>query len=182
MAGVVPLAIRTGGESAAYGYIVPGAILLLFAAGFTAMSPMTKNAGAFYSCIARGLGRPLGIGIGIGSGSALVALVAYNAMAVCPPADFAYCTANTFSSPVGVDVPRQPIAVVGTAAVAFLGLVPVWRSVSPLDLLTAAGSAVNRSLPLPLPVLFLVGAVMALRVRRRDPVLYESLGTRDVEG
>ncbi|MFE3120521.1 APC family permease [Streptomyces niveus] len=115
MAGVVPLAIRTGGESAAYGYIVPGAILLLFAAGFTAMSPMIKNAGAFYSYIARGLGRPLGIG------SALVALVAYNAMAVCLLAGFAYYTANTFSSLFGLDVPWQLIAVVGTAAVAFLG-------------------------------------------------------------
>src|SRR5690606_29818840 len=34
VAGVVPLAIRTGGMSAAYGYLIPGAILILFAIGF----------------------------------------------------------------------------------------------------------------------------------------------------
>lgn len=53
---------------------------------------------------------------------------------------------------------------------------------SQLDLLTAAGSAVNWALLLPLPALFVVGVVMALRIRRRDPVRYESLGTEDVEG
>ncbi|MFD9866487.1 hypothetical protein ACFXI8_08585 [Streptomyces niveus] len=54
--------------------------------------------------------------------------------------------------------------------------------ISQLDLLTAAGPAVNWALLLPLPVLFLVGVVMALRIRGRDRARYESLGTGDVEG
>lgn len=78
---------------------------------------------------------------------------------------------------------HSPWRVLIAPAVAAVGLVVlVWLSISQLDLLTAAGSAVNWALLLPLPALFLVGVVMALRIRRRDPVRYESLGTEDVEG
>jgi len=115
VAGVVPLAIRTGGQSAAYGYIVPGAILLLFAFGFTAMSPLIKNAGAFYSYVARGIGRPLGVG------SALVALLAYNAMTICLIAGFAFYTTNMLDSLFGLDVGWQYIAAFAVVAVGVLG-------------------------------------------------------------
>ncbi|MET4921560.1 hypothetical protein P3L51_04160 [Streptomyces sp. PSRA5] len=47
---------------------------------------------------------------------------------------------------------------------------------------TAAGSAVNWSPLLPLPVLLLVGVAMAPRIRGRDPARCESLGVEDVEG
>ena len=50
--------------------------LLVYAAGYVAMSRHVRNAGAFYAYIARGLGPEAGVG------SAWTALVAYNAMQI----------------------------------------------------------------------------------------------------
>jgi amino acid transporter len=52
------------------------AVLVVFCIGYVAMARHTINAGAFYSFIARGLGRPLGVG------AAFVAFVAYSMLAV----------------------------------------------------------------------------------------------------
>jgi amino acid transporter len=122
VAGVMPLAIRAGGKAAAYGYIVPGIVLLLFSCGFTAMSPLIKNAGAFYSYIARGLGRPFGVG------SALIALVSYNAMTITLMAGFAYFTKNMFASLFHLNVPWQILAVAGILAVGLFGYFKVTLS------------------------------------------------------
>ncbi|CAM5257900.1 APC family permease OS=Streptomyces alboniger OX=132473 GN=CP975_06705 PE=4 SV=1 [Streptomyces alboniger] len=50
-----------------------------------------------------------------------------------------------------------------------------------LDLLTGASRAVNAALIAPLPVLFVTGAVLALRIRGRDPAAYERLTSVDAE-
>src|SRR4051812_32114860 len=42
-------------------FAVSGLVLLLFTVGFAAMARRSPNAGALYSYIARGLGRPTGI-------------------------------------------------------------------------------------------------------------------------
>ncbi|HEX7909019.1 MAG TPA: APC family permease [Paraburkholderia sp.] len=57
-------------------YLVAGALILIFAVGFTTMSKHVPNAGAFYAYIAVGIGRPLGLG------SALMAMLAYGFMMV----------------------------------------------------------------------------------------------------
>lgn len=70
--GPVPLGISIGdGTGFPATYIISGIALLLFAVGFTTMTPFVKSAGAFYSYIERGLGR----GTGLGSGFA--ALLSY---------------------------------------------------------------------------------------------------------
>lgn len=115
VAGVIPLAIRTGGVSAAYGYVIPGLVLLLFAIGFTAMSPLIHNAGAFYSYIAHGLGRRLGVG------SALIAVVSYNAMSICLLAGFTFYTQSLLHTVFGVDVNWVVLAAIAIAGVAALG-------------------------------------------------------------
>ena len=115
VAGVVPLAIRTGGLSAAYGYLIPGAILVLFAIGFTAMSPRVRNAGAFYSYISMGVGRPAGVG------GSYVAVIAYNAMTICLLAGFSVYGQSTIRSLTGADVPWPILAAVGLAAIIALG-------------------------------------------------------------
>jgi amino acid transporter len=51
-------------------------ILLLFTVGYAAMARRSPNAGALYSFIARGLGRPTGIG------AAWLALLSYNALQI----------------------------------------------------------------------------------------------------
>src|SRR3954453_20841719 len=76
MAGVAPLAILFGGIGAPAAYVGVGVLLCLFAVGFTPMTPYIRNAGAFYSYIARGLGRPAGLG------AALLALFSYNALQI----------------------------------------------------------------------------------------------------
>ncbi len=52
-------------------YLGVGVLMLVFAAGFSAMSKHLPNPGAFYAYITAGLGRPLGLG------SAFVALASY---------------------------------------------------------------------------------------------------------
>jgi amino acid transporter len=63
VAGVVPIVIAAGNGLGAPGtYLVIGAILLLFAVGFTTMTRHIARAGAFYAYVTAGLGRPMGLG------------------------------------------------------------------------------------------------------------------------
>ena len=62
---IVPLALAAG-----------GLVLLHFAAGYAATARRAPNAGALYSIIARGLGRPVGVG------AAWIALLSYNALQI----------------------------------------------------------------------------------------------------
>lgn len=55
-------------------YLVVAAVLALFAVGYVAMSRRIVNAGAFYTYVTHGFGKPAGVA------TAMVALLAYNAM------------------------------------------------------------------------------------------------------
>ncbi|MFC8419878.1 APC family permease [Streptomyces sp. NPDC057236] len=57
----VPLGLGNGGGAPA-AYALVGLMIGLFAVGFIAMSRHVTDAGAFYTYISRGLGRPLGVG------------------------------------------------------------------------------------------------------------------------
>ncbi|MCK0174115.1 APC family permease [Mycolicibacterium sp. F2034L] len=73
--GVVPLGIASGnGTGFPATFIVSTVVLLLFAIGFTAMTPFVDEAGAFFSYVRAALGNPAGIGI------AFVAVVSYVAL------------------------------------------------------------------------------------------------------
>ena len=73
--GVVPLGIASGnGAGFPATFVVSTIILLLFAAGFTALTPFVDEAGAFFSYVRQALGFPTGIGI------AFLALVSYVAI------------------------------------------------------------------------------------------------------
>ncbi|MEV5952170.1 APC family permease [Streptomyces sp. NPDC051987] len=115
MAGVAPLAILFGGIGAPAAYVGVGVLLCLFAVGFTAMTPYIRNAGAFYSYIARGLGRPAGLG------AALVALFSYNALQIGVFGAFGFFSAATMNDLLGVDLPWPVYAFAGIAVVWFLG-------------------------------------------------------------
>jgi amino acid transporter len=72
MGGPVPLGIASGnGVGFPAIFVVSTLIILLFAVGFTALTPYVPDAGAFYSYIGKGLGRVPGFGF------ALVALISY---------------------------------------------------------------------------------------------------------
>ncbi|MFK0107028.1 APC family permease [Streptomyces sp. NPDC091217] len=75
IAGAVPIAVGIGnGAGVPAAYLAAGVIVLLFSVGFVAMGRHVVDAGAFYTYIGKGLGRPAG------SGSAGVALFAYCAV------------------------------------------------------------------------------------------------------
>jgi amino acid transporter len=73
--GVVPLGIASGdGAGFPATFVVSTIILLLFAIGFTALTPYVDEAGAFFSYVRQALGFPTGIGV------AFLALVSYVAI------------------------------------------------------------------------------------------------------
>lgn len=69
--GYLPAVIYFGGVGAPISFLVAMALLLLFSVGFVAMSRGIPNPGAFYSFIAHGLHKTLGLG------SAFLATLAY---------------------------------------------------------------------------------------------------------
>jgi amino acid transporter len=75
VAGAVPLAFMLGnGTGVPATFIFMTLVMLAFSAGYVAMSRHVKNAGAFYAYAARGLGG------NCGGATAIIALVAYNAL------------------------------------------------------------------------------------------------------
>ncbi|WP_030777079.1 APC family permease [Streptomyces sp. NRRL S-920] len=122
MAGVAPLAIGMAGPAAPLGYLLSGLLLIVFAAGFTAMSRYVRNAGAFYAYIGRGLGRPTG------AGSAYVALFSYNAIEVGLLAAFGWFTESGFEDLTAVHVPWWIWALAGLGAIGVLGYLKVTLS------------------------------------------------------
>ncbi|AJT43039.1 amino acid permease [Psychromicrobium lacuslunae] len=110
-----PTSLRMGGIGAPGAMLVCGVILLLFAAGFTAMSKYVRNAGAFYIYVARGLGKPAGIGI------ALVTAVAYAFLCLCFYGFVGFFAAITFKDLFGVDLPWGLYSVVALLIVGLLG-------------------------------------------------------------
>lgn len=115
MAGVAPLAILFGGIGAPAAYLAVGVVLVLFAVGFTAMTPYIRNAGAFYSYIARGLGRPAGLG------AALLAVFSYNSLQIGMFGAFGFFASTTANDLLGVDLPWPVYAFAGIAVVWLLG-------------------------------------------------------------
>ncbi|WP_406101956.1 APC family permease [Streptomyces sp. NBC_01003] len=122
LAGVAPVAIAIGGPGAPLGYLISGALLVLFAAGFTAMSLYVRNAGAFYAYVARGLGRTIGVGI------AHVAVVSYNLITPGVAAAFGYFAAGSVHDATGADIPWWVLSGVCVLAVGVLGWLRVTLS------------------------------------------------------
>lgn len=122
LAGVAPFAIGLGGAGAPLAYLVSGVLLVLFAAGFTAMSLYVRNAGAFYAYVAHGLGRILGVG------TAYVAVVSYNLITPGVAAAFGYFAADSIHEATGTDIPWWVLSGVCVAAVGVLGWLKVTLS------------------------------------------------------
>ena len=61
--GSIPLAIGRGGIGTAGVFLIAAVFLAVFAVGYVVMTRYIPNAGALFSYISAGLGRPLGIGV-----------------------------------------------------------------------------------------------------------------------
>lgn len=112
---VVPVGIALGDGKGFVGiFVVVALVLLLFAVGYAAMSKHVTNAGAFYSYVARGLGREAG------SSAGFVALVAYSAMAIALSAGVGFFAHATFLSQFSIDLPWGAWWAIGVAIVGLL--------------------------------------------------------------
>jgi amino acid transporter len=131
VAGAAPLTVIIGSISAIYAiigstavpitYIVVAGILSLFTVGFVAMSRHIVNSGAFYSYIAHGLGRMVGVG------AAFVALPAYSLMQIGLFGLFGSAASGILAA-LGYSVPWYACAIAAWALVAVLGL--LWVDLS----------------------------------------------------
>lgn len=117
--GSTPLAIGRGGIGTAGMFLVVGAFLAIFAVGYTAMTRFVPNAGALFSYIAAGLGRPLGLG------TAFVAVLAYAIAATGAIGPFAVFASQAVASITGVQTSWEPWAFGGLAAMGILGVLNV---------------------------------------------------------
>lgn len=97
--GATPVAFAFGNGAGVPGaFVLAGLLYLIFSAGFTAMSRHVGGAGAFYTYIAQGLGRPAGVG------GALIALMTYTAVQCAIYALFGVFFAGTMAG-LGLDLP-----------------------------------------------------------------------------
>lgn len=120
VAGVVTTAYAiTGITGLPIAFLVVGVVLAVFAVGYVAMARHMANAGAFYTYIARGLGRPAGIA------AAWVALIAYNALQVGLYGAFGAATTPLIERWFGVTPPWWVVSLVAWALVAALGVMRV---------------------------------------------------------
>nr|BFE64525.1 APC family permease [Dactylosporangium thailandense] len=100
-------------------FLIIAAILAVFSFGYVAMSRHITNAGAFYSYIAQGLGRPLGVG------GAMVALLAYNLLQVGLYGAFGAFLSQFLAEKANLNVDWWILALVLWLFIAVLGLLRV---------------------------------------------------------
>ncbi|SPL93450.1 amino acid permease-associated region [[Actinomadura] parvosata subsp. kistnae] len=120
VAGVVTTGYAvTGITGLPVAFLVVGVVLAVFAVGYVAMARHLANAGAFYTYVTRGLGRPAGIA------AAWVALIAYNTLQVALYGAFGVASAPLFERWLGVTPAWWALSLAAWALVAALGLMRV---------------------------------------------------------
>lgn len=132
MVGNLPLALYLGDGAGTPGAFALATLILLgFAVGYAAMGQQVVNTGAFYTYVARGLGRPPAVG------AAYLAVLSYNAMTVALAGAVGYFVDIVLDTE-GVHGPWQLYSGLAIAAMAFLGYRSVDISARVLAVLMAA--------------------------------------------
>jgi amino acid transporter len=129
LSAVAPLTVIGGVVTTAYAvtgltdipaaFIAVALILAVFSVGYVAMARRIVNAGAFYSFISRGIGRPAGVA------AALVAVLAYNGLQVGLYGAFGPQAAGYFNDKFGWDLSWWVYALVAWLVTAVLGVLAV---------------------------------------------------------
>lgn len=129
LAAAAPLTVVAGGATTGWAvtkvigipiaYLAIAVVLAIFSVGYTAMSRKIVNAGAFYSYIARGLGRVPGVG------AAFVAMLGYNTMQVGLYGGFGPVLAGLIAERLGFDMQWWVYAFIGWAVIGVLGVMRV---------------------------------------------------------
>lgn len=115
MAGVAPIALAVGGVGVPAAYLLSGAVLAIFAIGFTAMAAAIPRTGGFFVYIGHTFG-----GV-VGFASAVVAIVSYNCLQIGVYGLFAVQTQAALQDLFGIDAPWPLIAAVAVLLVYALG-------------------------------------------------------------
>ncbi|MBX6356152.1 MAG: APC family permease [Micromonosporaceae bacterium] len=129
LSAVAPLTVIGGVVTTAYAvtgltdipaaFIAVALILAIFSAGYVAMARRIVNAGAFYSFISRGIGRPVGVA------AAMVAVLAYNGLQFGLYGAFGPQAAAYFGDKFGWDLSWWVYALAAWAVTAVLGVLAV---------------------------------------------------------
>ncbi len=115
IAGALPLTILLGNGAGAPGaYLLIGAVIVLFAVGFIAMSRRVDAKGAFYAYVGAGIGRKAG------TGSAWLALLAYATVQAAMYGLYGASVAGLLAS-IGLTVPWWLPVLITIAVVQLLG-------------------------------------------------------------
>ncbi|MQB41194.1 APC family permease [Rhizobium sp. ICMP 5592] len=97
--GASPAAFAFGNGAGVPGaFVLSGLLYLIFSVGFTAMSRYVGGAGAFYTYIAQGIGKPAGVG------GAMMAIVTYSAVQIAIYALFGVFVGGALA-PLGMTLP-----------------------------------------------------------------------------
>lgn len=129
VAASAPLTAVAGGQAATYlvtgnqgipFLFIPLAIVLgVFAVGYAAMSHHVADAGAFYTYVARGLGKIPGVG------AAFIALVSYNAMQIGIYGLFGVATGAFMADKVGITLDWYWWCFIAAAIIGVLGVLRI---------------------------------------------------------
>ncbi len=106
----------TGIEGIPLAFLLVAVVLALFCVGYVAVARRVRNSGAFYSYVARGLGKPLGVG------ASFVGVAAYGMMQIATYGALGSATAALVQEKTGVSLPWWAIALVAWVFVAVMGV------------------------------------------------------------
>lgn len=111
-----PLMIGLGnGAAAPFDALAAMLIMFMFAVGFVALSKYVGNAGAFYACIQKGLGRNAGLG------AATLAMASYSLFMLAIGTYVGYASSELLQSLVGVAVPWWLLTLATIGIIGVLG-------------------------------------------------------------
>ncbi|WP_279582726.1 APC family permease [Fodinicola feengrottensis] len=100
-------------------FLLVAVVLALFCVGYVAVARRIRNAGAFYTYIAKGLGKPLGVG------GSFIALFAYGLMQWSTYGAIGFTLSTLVHDKTGATVPWYVFGLAAWALVAIMGLLRV---------------------------------------------------------
>lgn len=126
----------TGNRGIAFWFIPLGVVLVIFTAGYAAMSHHMTSAGAFYAYVSQGLGKVAGVG------TAFVALIAYNAMQIGIYGLFGVALGAFMFDKLGIDLSWWAWCFIGWGVIAVLGVLQVDLNAKVLAILLICETAI----------------------------------------
>jgi amino acid transporter len=115
MAGVAPVALAVGGVGMPGAYLLAGAVLAIFAIGFTAMAAAIRRTGGFFVYIGHAFGGTAGFA------AAVLAIVSYNLLQIGVYGLFGIQTRAALDDLFGVTAPWWVISAIAVVLVFILG-------------------------------------------------------------